>query len=195
MDSETLIVVDILANRLEALAIPYYIGGSIASSLYGEFRATNDVDIVLDLAEGQVNPLVAALETDFYVDADMIRAALQYRSSFNVIYLPTMIKADFFAPERSGFIASEFTRRLQEVIRLTERQEKIYFASPEDMILQKLRWYRETGERSDRQWGDVQGMLKVQGEALDRAYMQHWADELKIADLLTQSLTDAGFDQ
>ena len=188
---ETLIVIDTLVNRLDALGIGYFIGGSVASSMHGIYRATNDADIVVDLPENKVDDFVAALQDDFYVDADMIRDALQHNHSFNVIHLPTMVKADLFPPKRTAFGDSEWLRRRRENIRDTEMQA-VYVASAEDMILQKLNWYRLTGERSDRQWGDVQGMLKVQGTALDFAYLAHWSVELDVADLLEIALSDAG---
>ena len=191
---ETLIVIDTLVNRLDALGIGYFIGGSVASSMHGIYRATNDADIVVDLPEEKVDEFVAALQDDFYVDADMIRDALRHNHSFNVIHLPTMVKADLFPPKRTAFGDSEWLRRRRENIRDTEMQA-VYVASAEDMILQKLNWYRLTGERSDRQWGDVQGMLKVQGTALDFAYLAHWAAELALTDLLQTSLLDAGLEQ
>jgi hypothetical protein len=190
--SETLLVVDILAKRFTALGIAYYVGGSVASSLYGIFRATNDADIMVDLKESQVDGLVEALAADFYVDAEMIHAALTQGLSFNVIHLPTMVKADLFPLKRSAFGQSELSRRRPEQIHVGDDPETIYFASPEDSVLQKLVWYRETGERSDRQWNDVQGILKVQGKGLDRAYMSQWAVFLNVSELLERALDDAG---
>jgi hypothetical protein len=191
---ETLIVIDTLVNRLDALGIDYFIGGSVASSMHGIYRATNDADIIVDLTANQVDDFVAALSDDFYVDADMIHEALKHDHSFNVIHLPTMVKADLFPTKRTAFSDSEWRRRRLETIRDSEMQS-VYIASAEDMILQKLNWYRLTGERSDRQWGDVQGMLKVQGMALDFAYMAHWAAELGLTDLLETALIDAGMEQ
>jgi hypothetical protein len=192
MESETLIIVDILAACFEDMGIPYHVGGSVASSLFGIFRATNDVDIVIHLQEHQVNALVTALEKDFYIDGDMIRTALQYNISFNVIHLATMIKADLFPTPNTRFGQMQYSRRRREQIRIGESDKSIYFASPEDMVLQKLLWYRETGERSERQWGDVQGILKVQADALDMAYMRSWSEEIGVGDLFQQALEDAG---
>ena len=68
----------------------------------------------------------------------------------------------------------------------------LFFASPEDTVLAKLEWYRKGGEVSDRQWRDLLGVLKVQGETLDRAYLDHWAGELDVSDLLHRALEEAG---
>lgn len=191
---DALAVVDELAKRLEALGIPYFVGGSIASSMHGIFRSTNDVDLVVALRTDQAQTFTIALENDFYVDADMIREAIQHYSSFNVIHLPTMVKADLFLPRVTPFNESQWSRRRLEQIRPTGEMRAVWVASAEDMILQKMEWYRLTGERSDRQWGDVLGMLKVQGEALDFAYLKRWADELSLADLLKNALEDAGLE-
>src|SRR5690349_2196151 len=84
-----------MVRTLDALGIPYRVGGSIASSIHGVPRNTLDVDFVVDLGFEQVAPLVAALESEFYVDDEMIRSAIRHRTSFNVIDLNTLDKADF----------------------------------------------------------------------------------------------------
>ena len=103
-----------------------------------------------------------------------------------------MIKADLFFPQPTPFRKSEWQRRQLEQIRPEGEMRSVYIASAEDMILQKLEWYRLTGGRSDRQWGDVQGMLKVQGDRLDFAYLAHWAHELDLSGLLATAFEDAG---
>lgn len=193
MLSETDVVVHKLAEAFDALGILYMVGGSIASSLFGMPRFTRDVDISVRIEESvAADALVRLLEQDFYIDADLIQAAVAHRSSFNVIYLPTMLKADIFVPEDSAWRREEWQRRRHEQVGVGPESRPVYFASPEDMVLQKLLWYRETGERSDRQWGDVQGILKVQRKVLDRAYMRQWASQIAIADLLELALAEAG---
>jgi hypothetical protein len=65
-------------------------------------------------------------------------------------------------------------------------------ATPEDTLLAKLEWYRSGGEVSERQWRDVLGIMMVQGNKLDLAYLRQWAKELKVSDLLERALLDAG---
>lgn len=189
---EPLLVLQRLTQTFDALNIAYFVGGSVASSLHGIFRATQDIDFVADIREEQVDAFVVALEDEFYVDGDMIREAIQTRSSFNVIHLPTMVKADVFLSPVSPWAKEQWARRRQERIGQDEDAETVYLASAEDMILQKLNWYRLGGGISDRQWGDVQGMLKVQGKALEFEYLWHWAEELGLSDLLDRALGDAG---
>ena len=72
---------------------------------------------------------------------------------------------------------------------------ELFFASPEDTVLAKLEWYRKGGEVSDRQWRDLLGVLKVQAGTLDRAYLDQWAGELGVADLLPRALEEAGLSE
>ena len=192
MLSEPEIVAQHIIQAFDTLGIEYAIGGSVASTVHGIPRLTRDVDFVAVIADSAIAPLVAALESDFYVDADMIREAIRNTLSFNVIHLPTMIKADIFVRPSTPFALAEWERRVRKQIGPDADSPEAYIASAEDMILQKLNWYRLTGERSDRQWGDVQGILKVQGAALDFAYLRQWAAELALTDLLKNALADAG---
>lgn len=195
MIAEADVVAHKLAKVFDALGIPYLVGGSIASSVHGIPRLTHDVDMVAALQQEHIQPLVAALESDFYIDGDMIHRAISDGSSFNVIYLPLMVKADIFVRQATPWEDLVWKRRVKAHIGQEEEEtEPLFVASAEDMILQKLHWYRLTGERSDRQWGDVQGMLKIQGAALDLDYLHHWAAELELSDLLAQAFEDAGIE-
>ena len=107
MVPEPLPVIQRLARTFDALGVPYLIGGSIASSLFGISRATQDIDFVADLAEQQVIAFVAALADEFYADADMIREAIVTRASFNVIHLPTMLKVDVFIRSTGAWAEEE----------------------------------------------------------------------------------------
>jgi hypothetical protein len=179
-----------LIEALEDLGVPYHIGGSVASSLYGLPRLTIDVDIVADLRLDHVRPLVNQLETTYYIDEDMIRDAIKHRSSFNVIHLDTMLKVDVFIPKSRLFDQEELQRAQQEI--LIEGTRPFNVASPEGTILNKLEWYRMGGEVSDRQWNDILGVLKVQGTNLDMDYLQKWSANLNVTDLLDRALVDAG---
>ncbi len=176
---------------LEKLGIPYFIGGSLASAIHGVVRATNDVDIIADLKMEHVLPLKKALQNEFYVDEDMIREAIRKKSSFNLIYLELMFKIDIFVSSSHPYIQEEFRRRYNEIVS-NKPEQTAYIATPEDTILSKLKWYKIGGCISDRQWSDVLGVLKVQGEQLDMVYLKQWAEDLSISDLLGKALGEAG---
>lgn len=176
---------------LDAAGVCYFVGGSVASALYGEARSTRDIDLVAAMLPDHVGPFLAALGAAFYADAAAIRAEVVARRSFNVIHLDTMVKADVFVLKGDGFGRSQFARRTAKQLS-REDSTAIYVASPEDTVLAKLQWFRDGGGVSDRQWNDVLGVLKVQGPTLDRAYLEQWAHELGLTDLLRRALDDAG---
>jgi hypothetical protein len=175
----------------EKLGIAYHIGGSLASSAFGIARSTLDVDIVADIKPEQVTDLSENLRGEFFVDSEMILDAIQKQSSFNLIHLETLFKVDIFPLKNHPFDQEAFSRRHQKAIS-EDASNQLFFATPEDIILHKLTWYRSGGEVSDRQWNDVLGVLKVQGDQLDIVYLNQWAKELSVSELLKRAIDEAG---
>lgn len=182
----TLKVTDILEN----LDIPYLISGSLASTLYGMVRTTQDSDIVAEMRHEHLKPFISALQDEFYVDDEMIAEAIQHNSSFNIIHRETMFKVDVFLPRPRPFLQSQLTRAQKQTFTF-ESEVSAKFASPEDTILSKLEWYRMGGEVSDRQWRDILGVLKTKSGEIDIDYLKKWASELKVSDLLERALQEA----
>jgi hypothetical protein len=185
--SEPLVVVARLAGLFDDLAVPYLVGGSLASSVYGVPRATQDVDLVADIRNEHVDRFTSNLQTDFYVDADMIRDAIRRRASFNVVHLATMFKADVFVLRGDSWSREEMKRARVERLSVNAQDVSIRFATPEDTLLHKLIWFKLGNEISDRQWSDVLGVLRTQGDALDTRYLEYWADLLDVAALLRRA--------
>ena len=179
---------------LEELQVPYYIGGSVASMTHGERRETSDVDLVADLAESQIAGFVAALSEQYYVDEQMIRRDIRALRGFNIIHLETMYKVDVFPLKLRAYDRESLNRRQKESVP-TEPPVEAYVAQPEDIVLAKLEWFRAGGETSDRQWRDILGVLKLQCFDLDFEYMEKWAREIEVFDLLERALDDAGLKQ
>lgn len=187
MLSEPLLVVARIAAAFDTLSVPYIVGGSLASSVYGIPRATQDVDLVAILSPEHIEPLTAALAGEFYVDSDMIADAIKRRASFNVVHLATMFKADVFVPGRDSWTLEELKRGRTEHFDVESGSVGIRFASPEDTLLHKLVWYKLGNEISERQWRDVLGIMKVQGAQLDSSYLDIWADAIDVVALLNRA--------
>jgi hypothetical protein len=183
----TLKVTDIFEN----LGIPYLIGGSLASTLYGMVRTTQDSDIVAEMQPKHLQPFVSALQDEFYMDEEMISEAIQRNSSFNIIHRESMFKVDVFIPSPRPFLKSQLARAQKQTFQF-ENEVSAKFASPEDTILSKLEWYRMGGEVSERQWRDILGVLKTRAGELDLAYLRKWAGELEVHDLFERVLKEAG---
>jgi hypothetical protein len=168
-----------VVDALDALGRRYRVGGSVASSALGVPRSTIDVDIVCELFEEDVERFVSRLASAYYVDGDMIRDAIRRRASFNVVHLETMMKVDVFVTKSGAYDRIAFSRAVRKS--LDESPRAYDLATAEDV----------GNEISERQWRDVLGVLQVQGDALDRAYLQHWAHELGLDDLLARALREA----
>ena len=179
-----------VAQAFERLGIPYLVGGSLASSMHGIPRATQDVDMVADIELNQVASLVEALQDEFYIDDEMIRGAIRNQSSFNIIHLDTMFKVDVFVLKSDENSQQEMKRREQYQVS-DDPQDQLYLATAEDVIIHKLRWYQMGGGISERQWHDVLGIIQIQGDRLDYAYLKQMAQHRGIGDLLEKILEEA----
>jgi hypothetical protein len=170
------------ATRLETLQIPYVVGGSYASSIHGEPRSTRDCDFVVQMGSEDVDRLMEAFQNDFYVSRPAIEEAIRKKRSFNLIDLASGFKLDMFVSEDR-----EYDReRMQRGLNLEVHGTPIRISTAEDTILAKLEWY--TGSPTSQQWRDVLGILLIQGEKLDKNYMDLWARQLNVTDLLEKAL-------
>lgn len=177
-----------IVTSLERTGVPYFVGGSVASVVYGDVRTTYDVDIVVELEFEQVGPLVSLLSHHFVVDELFLRDAIQHHSSCNLIHRTSGFKVDLFLRRNRPFSRSEMDRsRSLEVLPGVH----LRIASAEDCVLSKLEWFEKADRASDRQWRDVLGILKGQQGALDLAYLRRWAHELALSDLLERALVEA----
>jgi hypothetical protein len=179
-----------VAAAIEACGGEYFVGGSVASSLQGDPRATNDIDFVISLPLGKVEALRDTLGSDFELDVTMLREALQRASTANAFYLPLVTKIDFFGRGYQPFDAAEFARRRPVPIRPSG--ETLVIKTPEDTVLRKLLWYRAGGEVSDRQWRDISSVLRISGPQMDATYLDSWAKRLSVSELLARAQSEAG---
>ena len=188
---ESLLVTLRIAEVLDDLEVRWFLGGSLASSIHGIPRATLGADIVADLRAPLVSAFLKALGKDWYMEEQSVRDAIMNRSCFNLIHLGSAMKVDIFVPKLRRFEGGQFSRALR--IPVAEGSTiKIPVCSAEDIVLAKLEWYRAGGELSDRQWGDILSVLRVNAKNLDLEGMRERAIELAVSDLLASALTQVG---
>jgi hypothetical protein len=178
-----------VAAALSSVGAEYFLGGSLASSLHGEPRATNDIDFVIALPLGRIDALKSALGPDFELDTDMLRDAIRRAGSANAFYLPVVTKVDFFGRGYEPFDESEFSRRRATVVRANG--DSLIVKTPEDTVLRKLLWYREGGGVSEKQWRDITSVLRVSGTRMDGHYLDIWAARLDLIELMNRARESA----
>ncbi|MUG91119.1 hypothetical protein F7734_00825 [Scytonema sp. UIC 10036] len=175
---------------LESINVPYYISGGVASSIHGEARSTRGLDLVIQIKVSQIDFLVQTLEAaGYYCPAGAVEDMKQEREkTLSITHMETIANADLIVMDNSSpFAISQMSRR---ILLDVEGMQEFWIASPEDLILQKLLWGK--GSRSEKQWRDVLGILKLQSGNLNYIYLTEWAERLNIFDELEQALTEAG---
>ncbi len=162
----------------EQLKLRYLVTGSTATIAYGEPRFTNDIDIVLDLPAAQIAGFCDLFsDADFYLSRPAVISAVQGQGQFDLIHPASGLTVDFMVFTPTEFNQSRMTRG-RDLPALDDRS--VRFASPEDVILMKLKYFREGG--SQKHLRDIRGVLKVQGNRVDRQYITDWASRLHVTD-------------
>jgi len=180
------IALETLIQTLESLRARYLIGGSVASSSQGLPRATLDTDLLVQLEPPQAVLLANALGNDWYIDATFARESIERGHAFNIIHMPSGHKFDLF-PAVDAFHLSELERTTRRTLTIPGGKVTCFVATTEDSILAKLQWYRQGGEVSDRQWSDITGMLIINRD-IDHSYLNLWARQLGVVDLLEKAI-------
>jgi hypothetical protein len=179
-----------LAAVLDEMLVVWAVGGSLASAAYGEPRATNDIDLIATLSESQARDLVARLGPSYYADGDAAADAARRKSCFNVIDKRSFIKLDVFIPPAGRLGAGQLDRRVK--LDIFSGMGAVPVLGPEDVVLQKLRWFQIGGEVSDRQWRDIISVLRGVGREMDAAYMEDVCQKENLGELLLRAQKDAG---
>lgn len=177
-----------IIGLLEDAAVAYVLGGSLASSTFGEPRATNDIDLAVELDEAGLSRLAPILESaGFYVPTDAAARAVAERGSFNVIP-PSALKVDLFVLGNGLLDRRQMERRVSVPV-AADPPRTIHVTSPLDQILRKLSWYRNGGEVSERQWRDIIGLLRLQHSSIDLTQLSADAEAVGLLPLLERALS------
>ena len=176
------LLVDCL-RRLNRTGVTYFLTGSMASNYWGIPRTTHDFDFVIQLPPSSIPSLVAAFQNDFYIEEEAVLAVYQPPHQFNAIDTRSALKIDFCL-SKPGAFDQETLRRRGKVMLF---EEAAWISSAEDVILNKLLWYRLSP--SDRQLADIAGIVAVQSDKLDKHYLEQWGSELGVQDELFKLLS------
>ena len=176
---EQLEFLKIVTSRLESAGIPYMLTGSMAMAAYSVPRMTRDIDLVVDCLTENAHDIFSLFAPDFYIDEKQVKEAITRQTMFNVIHSKLLAKADLIVRKPEPYRETEFGRRR----RLQVDGAVIWVVSPEDLVISKLLWAKESG--SELQWRDARAIILSVG-SLDRAYMEKWASDLSVSDLLEE---------
>ena len=169
-----------VAEALDKLGIEYMLSGSFASSLQGEPRSTHDIDIVVSIRSSAAKALADSFAApDYYLTEEDVREALGSEGMFNLIETNTGDKVDFWILTNQPFDVSRFQRKYHEDV----MGMKLAVSAPEDTILAKLHWAKESGG-SEKQFNDALRVFEVQFGKLDIEYLRSWAQRLGVSSML-----------
>lgn len=177
--SDELDLLLLVVERLDRAGIAYMLSGSTAMNVYAEPRMTRDIDLVVEIGPANIDTIAAAFAPDFYCDRDMVRQAVEHQGSFNVIHTPTVIKVDCIVRKDSPYRRTEFARRRPVIV----EGRPVHVVSPEDLVLSKLVWAKPS--HSEVQLRDVRNLVACVAQ-LDWGYVERWAIELNVHDLLAE---------
>jgi hypothetical protein len=177
-----------VVDALERLRISYLVTGSTATIAFGEPRFTNDIDIVVDIEYRHVADFCRSFPApEFYLSDTAVRQAIHHRGQVNLLHPGSGLKVDLIIRQDTPFDQSRFARG----VRISpEPGLEATFASPEDVIVKKLEYYRDGG--SEKHLRDITGVLRVTGERIDRAYIERWAAKLGLETIWQAVLARVG---
>ncbi len=177
--SDEIEVLKIVSSRLNGASIPYMLTGSMAMNYYAQPRMTRDIDIVIELPESEASRLSSLFSADFLCEEEAIRSAVRIQGMFNIIHSTLIVKVDFVVRKNEPYRLAEFARR-----RFIEvDNQAISIVAPEDLLLSKLDWAKPS--RSELQLDDVRNLISTVGD-LDWEYIDRWAGQLEVADILAE---------
>ncbi|MBI2083074.1 MAG: hypothetical protein HYT76_05850 [Deltaproteobacteria bacterium] len=180
LESPELKTLERVIERLNRASIPYMLTGSMALNFYGHPRATNDFDIVIEVESRDTERLITIFQDGFYISREAVQEALNLERMFNILDEETIFKVDLIVRKNDPFSREQFQRR-----RLKELGSiKGYVISPEDLILAKLEWSKES--RSEMQERDIRNLVTLLSDELDYSYLERWAERLGFLERLKQ---------
>jgi hypothetical protein len=180
-------IASLVAQILNTTNIPYYITGGVAAIAHGEPRATIDLDVVIAIDLADLPALAANFEAQGFYVAGLVDVMTGSLRCLNITHLETIENVDLMISGADEYDLIKFDRKRLYTL---PGSGEVAIASPEDVIITKLIWRRES--QSDKQWRDILGVLKVQQEKLDFRYLQGWVERFGIEEDWQRAKVEAG---
>lgn len=175
-------ILKIVVNRLAVLKIPYLLTGGLAVSYWGLSRTTHDIDIIIEAEKEDKDKIINIFKKDFYISKEAVELAIDQRFTFNIIHSKTGLKIDFWLTKKDPHKILEFKRGLNKKI----FGKQISIITPEDLILEKLLWYKDGG--SSRHLEDIKGILQISKP--DLTYIRDWTEKQSTSEILEDILKE-----
>ena len=169
-----------IIESLNTLKVPYMLVGAIAVNYYSVPRFTHDADLVVQIHPKHIDILCKSLENKYYVDAEMIKETLVSSGQFNFIHFDTGFKIDFWILQKDEFSQVQFSRRIPGKI----FGQDVFMISPEDLILTKLSWFKESDIQ--KHFLDAVGVYRMQRDILNIDYLHKHVQELNLTEALQE---------
>jgi hypothetical protein len=154
---------------INRLPIRYMVTGSTASAIYGEPRFTHDMDLVIEMANKDINTFRAAFPVPMFYcpPEDVVRHELsrETRGHFNIIQMESGLKADVYLAGKDAF--HRWGIEHSEVFEI--HGISVRLAPREYVIISKLEFYKEGG--SEKHLDDIRGILRISGERIDTRFL------------------------
>jgi hypothetical protein len=148
------------------------ISGSVASMFYGKPRMTHDIDLVVDINLDSALSLYREIIDEYYISEEGIKDALANKTMFNIIHNRSGFKIDCWILTDSEFDISRFSRKQKHKV----EERDLYFSTPEDTLIIKLMWLKESGHNKHAE--DISDLLRLFPGKLDYEYIWKWLDKL-----------------
>lgn len=177
MEKDQANLLKVISIFLEKHNIPYMLTGALTVVYYGRPRASHDIDFVVEIHRSDIKRIVNAfkkLSTEYLIQTHDIQEAIIKKNMFNIIYLPTYTKLDFWLLTDEPFDKERFRRRQ----RIKLFYQFMTVSTPEDTVLQKLRWYKEAN--IEKHLIDAAFVYQIQKKNLDIKYLKTWVKKLKL---------------
>ena len=167
--------------------ISYYVTDGVAAVAYWETRTTQDLDVVLAIDLIDLPQIAAILEAAGFYVSGLDDVIAQRMLSFQATQIDTISRVDLMVASATEYARIQLSRR--KIIPVSTGKD-VHFASPEDVIINKLLWGKSS--QSEKQWRDVLSIMKTQQESLDYSYISEWADKLGLTLDYLRATVEAG---